>query len=92
VQSSSSSGVVETTPDRRPTEWFNEGWEGAPHRILRSALEAAQGSGWRSTTPPHRTVDRDPGNMAMYAGLGVGDVTAIESAATVVADLVGDLP
>jgi nitronate monooxygenase len=73
------------------TEWFNEGWEGAPHRVLRSALEAAQGSGWRATTPPHRGIDRAADDMAMYAGLGVGDVIAIESAATVVADLVGEL-
>jgi nitronate monooxygenase len=72
------------------TEWFNEGWEGAPHRVLRSALEAAQGSGWRATTPPHRGIDR-AADEAMYAGLGVGDVIAIESAATVVADLVGEL-
>lgn len=42
------------------TEWFNEGWAGARHRVLRSALEAAQQSGWRATTPPHRDIDRDP--------------------------------
>jgi nitronate monooxygenase len=73
------------------TEWFNEGWEGAPHRVLRSTLEAAQRSGWRATTPPHRAIDRDPSDMAMYAGMGVGDVTAAEPAAVVVADLAGDL-
>jgi nitronate monooxygenase len=73
------------------TEWFNEGWEGAPHRVLRSALEAAHASGWRSTTPPHRGIDRRADDMAMYAGEGVGDVSRAEPAATVVADLVREL-
>jgi NAD(P)H-dependent flavin oxidoreductase YrpB (nitropropane dioxygenase family) len=70
------------------TEWFGEGWESAPHRVLRSAFDAAQRSGWRRPTPPDAEVDRDPGDMAMYAGTGVGHLTAEEPAAAVVADLV----
>jgi nitronate monooxygenase len=70
------------------TEWFGEGWESAPHRVLRSAFAAAQRSGWRRPSPPDAEVDRDPGDMAMYAGTGVGHVTAEEPAAAVVADLV----
>jgi enoyl-[acyl-carrier protein] reductase II len=70
------------------TEWFGEGWEHAPHRVLRSALEAAQRSGWRKVPPPDRTVQRDVGDMALYAGAGVGDVRAVEPAAAVIADLV----
>ena len=73
------------------TEWFNEGWRGARHRVLRSALAAAQRSGWRATTPPHRDIDRSADDMAMYAGTGVGDISRAESATTVVADLVSDL-
>jgi nitronate monooxygenase len=73
------------------TEWFGEGWESAPHRVLRSAFDAAQESGWRRPTPPTTDVDRDPGDMAMYAGTGVGHVTAQEPAAAVVADLVSRL-
>jgi NAD(P)H-dependent flavin oxidoreductase YrpB (nitropropane dioxygenase family) len=73
------------------TGWFNEGWEGAPHRVLRSALEAAQRTGWRSTAPPTRAIERGPNDMAMYAGMGVGDVTTAEPAAVVVVDLAGDL-
>jgi nitronate monooxygenase len=69
------------------TEWFDEGWANAPHRVLRSALEAAQVSGWRKVFPPDREVDRDPADMALYAGTGVGEVTRVESARTVVADL-----
>jgi NAD(P)H-dependent flavin oxidoreductase YrpB (nitropropane dioxygenase family) len=70
------------------TEWFGDGWESAPHRVLKSALDAAQQSGWRRPSPPDAEVDRDPGDMAMYAGTGVGDVITAEPAAKVVAELV----
>jgi nitronate monooxygenase len=83
--------LAATGSDTVLTEWFNEGWPGAPHRVLRSALEAAQRSGWRATTPPHRDIDRGADDMAMYAGMGVGLVNKAESAATVAADLVSDL-
>jgi NAD(P)H-dependent flavin oxidoreductase YrpB (nitropropane dioxygenase family) len=74
------------------TEWFNEGWSDAPHRVLRAALERAMETGWTETVPPYRGVGRSPSDMAMYAGLGVGDVTAAMPAAEVVADLVSLLP
>jgi nitronate monooxygenase len=77
-----------TGEDTLLTEWFGEGWEAAPHRVLRSAFDAAQRSGWRRPSPPEADVDRDPADMAMYAGTGVGHVTAKEPAAAVVADLV----
>jgi len=83
--------LAATADDTVVTDWFNEGWKGAPHRVLRSALEAAQHSGWRATTPPHRDIDRDPEDMAMYAGTGVGDVVRAEPAAMVVADLMSEL-
>src|SRR4051812_28800180 len=70
------------------TEWFGEGWEDAPHRVLRSALDAARKGGGRGVPPPAPEDDRDPSDMAMYAGTGVGHVTSAEPAATVVADLV----
>jgi NAD(P)H-dependent flavin oxidoreductase YrpB (nitropropane dioxygenase family) len=70
------------------TEWFGEGWENAPHRVLSSALDAARQSGWRKFETPHRDVGRDPVDMAMYAGTGVGDVTSVGSARDAVADLV----
>jgi nitronate monooxygenase len=70
------------------TEWFGENWESAPHRVLTEAFDAAQVSGWRTPVPPYRDVDREPGDMAMYAGTGVGHVTAAQPAAEVVADLV----
>ena len=70
------------------TEWFDAGWPGAPHRVLRSSLAAARRSGWHDTVPPHRGVVRTTGDMAQYAGMGVDAVTGVESAAAVLADLV----
>jgi len=69
------------------TEWFDEGWPEAPHRVLRVAVERAKQTGWRATVPPYRGIERSPEDMAMYAGLGVGDVTASLPAAEVVEDL-----
>jgi nitronate monooxygenase len=70
------------------TEWFNEGWGGAPHRVLRAAMEAAQETGWKAPTPPYAGVEGDVRAMAMYAGMGVGDVKQSQDARVVVADLV----
>lgn len=70
------------------TEWFGQGWPGAPHRVLRCALDSARRSGWRDPVPPCRGVEHTTSDMAMYAGMGVGDVTASHPAAEVVADLV----
>ncbi len=73
--------------DTELTEWFGEGWEAAPHRVLRSALAAAQRSGWRAPVPPFKWADRERIDMAMYAGTGVGEITSPEPARDVVADL-----
>lgn len=77
-----------TGEDTVLTEWFDEGWPHAPHRVLRSAIESARASGWRETVPPYRGVERTTSDMAMYAGMGVGEVHASLPAAEVVADLV----
>jgi NAD(P)H-dependent flavin oxidoreductase YrpB (nitropropane dioxygenase family) len=69
------------------TEWFGEGWEHAPHRVLRSSLEAAQKSGWRETMPPTKDVE-EVADRAHYAGMGVSDVDRVQRAADVVRDLV----
>jgi len=73
------------------TEWFDDGWPHAPHRVLRSALDCARTTGWRETVPPYRGVERTTNDMAMYAGMGVGDITDSIPAAEVVADLVSQL-
>jgi NAD(P)H-dependent flavin oxidoreductase YrpB (nitropropane dioxygenase family) len=70
------------------TDWFSDGWENAPHRVLTSAFEAARQSGWRNFTPPNRDVERDPGDMAMYAGTGASEITNVGPAADAVADLI----
>ena len=82
-----SSLLAAAAADTVLTEWFGEGWENAPHRVLRSSEAAARQSGWRATTPPVKGIDRQVNDMAMYAGMGVGDVRAVQSAADVVADL-----
>ncbi len=80
--------LVATAADTVLTEWFGDGWPNAPHRVLRSCVAAAQRSGWRETTPPYRGIDRDTSDMAMYAGMGIGDINVSQPAAEVVADLV----
>jgi nitronate monooxygenase len=84
--------LAATGRDTVMTEWFGEGWEHAPHRVLRAAEAAARVSDWRQTAPPTQDIDRAAGDMAMYAGTGVGDVRSVQPAAEVVADLVRLLP
>jgi nitronate monooxygenase len=71
------------------TEWFGEGWEHAPHRVLRAALASAERTGWRATMPPNISVDSDVSDMAMYAGTGVGQVTQSLPASSEDADWAG---
>jgi nitronate monooxygenase len=80
--------LAATGDDTVLTEWFSDGWANAPHRVLQSSVAAAQKTGWKATVPPYRGIDRDPSDMAMYAGRGVGDVNRSQPAAEVVADLV----
>jgi nitronate monooxygenase len=83
------------------TEEFDVGWSDAPHRVLRSALDAAHAfrgdvTGARgdvevphwSAAPPHAETTGEIDAMALYAGMGVGDVRRVEPAAAIVADLV----
>jgi nitronate monooxygenase len=80
--------LAATGQDTVITDWFGEGWEHAPHRVLRAAEAAGRASGWRRPTPPGRDLDRSPEDMAMYAGTGVGEVRSIEPAGDIVAHLV----
>jgi NAD(P)H-dependent flavin oxidoreductase YrpB (nitropropane dioxygenase family) len=79
--------IAASAADTVITEWFGEGWEHAPHRVLRSCLAAAQKSGWRSTMPPTRDAETAD-DRAQYAGTSVTDVSRVEPAASVVRDLV----
>ena len=80
--------IEATATDTVITEWFGAGWEAAPHRVLKTALDAARKTGWRETTPPYVGLQREVADMALYAGMGVGDVTSVESARDVVRGLV----
>lgn len=46
----------------------------------------------RSTLPPTRSAEGDLAAMPMYAGMGVGHVTGVQSVEDVVAELVGEVP
>lgn len=85
------------------TSAFAAEWPDAPHRVLRSALEAAQAAGPAvgrspdggevvrfSTSPPSRGTTGNVAAMALYAGEGVGAVRAVEPAAEVVRSLADD--
>jgi NAD(P)H-dependent flavin oxidoreductase YrpB (nitropropane dioxygenase family) len=69
------------------TTHFDDGWPDAPHRVLRSALEAARARSWRDVSPPSRETRGHVDFMALYAGEGVGSVRAVQPAADIVKEL-----
>ena len=82
------------------TRAFGVGWPDAPHRVLRSALEAAEALDRDvvatigraeiprfSVVPPTRDVVGAIGAMALYAGRSVEAVTKIQPAAEIVSEL-----
>jgi NAD(P)H-dependent flavin oxidoreductase YrpB (nitropropane dioxygenase family) len=82
------------------TTAFHVGWEGAPHRVLRSAVASASNApepiayiaqGERrlevdrwSAMPPTTSCSGAVTAMAMYAGTGVGEITDVVSVADAV--------
>jgi nitronate monooxygenase len=86
------------------TEAFSIGWPNAPHRVLRSAVEAASlfdGStvarlGDRdippfAPLPPTRRTQGEIAAMALYAGESVDAVTRVQPASEIVAELTATL-
>ncbi len=86
------------------TEAFGDGWPHAPHRVLRSCIEAATGldrdvaatvatdAGPRpvprfSPEAPHLDMTGRIDATALYAGQGVGAVTAVQPAADILGEL-----
>ncbi|MDX6698785.1 MAG: nitronate monooxygenase [Solirubrobacteraceae bacterium] len=82
------------------TQAFGNGWPDAPHRVLRSALEAAEHYsgevvavvgdleiGRFSPRPVTRDVRGEIAAMALYAGQSVDDVRQVQPAAEIVAEL-----
>ena len=97
--------ITARADDTTLTEAFERGWPDAPHRVLRSALDAAQRFagpvvatvGEReiprlSSTPP--TVDTEGAvlAMALYAGTSVDHVSCREPASEIVAGLTSAVP
>jgi NAD(P)H-dependent flavin oxidoreductase YrpB (nitropropane dioxygenase family) len=86
--------LAATGDDTVLTTTFDAFWPDAPHRVLRSSVDAALAPGapaMRSPLPPTRAAAGPVGHMALYAGTGVGRVTRTETAADVVRDLTRDL-
>ena len=74
------------------TTAFGEGWPDAPHRVLRSALDAGTAGGDAQRWTPNWPTASHPGPvaaMALYAGTSVGAVTGRSSAAEIVDELLG---
>jgi NAD(P)H-dependent flavin oxidoreductase YrpB (nitropropane dioxygenase family) len=79
--------LVDAGPDDTVvTNVFKAGWD-APHRVLRSAVEASDDPE-RSVMPPSRATPGPVAAMALYAGTSVGETTAVVPAAQVVEELV----
>lgn len=75
------------------TTAFGDGWPDAPHRVLKSALAAGEALGTaQSWSPdwPTRTSTGPVEARALYAGQSVGAVRSRQSAAEIVAELVGE--
>jgi len=85
-------------------EAFATGWAGAPHRVLRAAVEAAEHSDLEvvgtlgdreippfAPLPPTRHVEGEVAAMALYAGQSVGAVKRVQPASEIVAELTARL-
>ena len=75
------------------TTAFSAYWPDAPHRVLRSCVDAGTTtpSDARSPMPPTRATPCPVDAMALYAGESVGAVTRVQSAGEIVAELVADV-
>jgi NAD(P)H-dependent flavin oxidoreductase YrpB (nitropropane dioxygenase family) len=73
------------------TTAFADSWPDAPHRVLRSCIDAGHALGdaqsWTPNWPAHDEL-RNPDARALYAGQSVGAVRSRQSAAEIVAELV----
>jgi NAD(P)H-dependent flavin oxidoreductase YrpB (nitropropane dioxygenase family) len=75
------------------TTAYGDGWPDAPHRVLKSAIDAGRALGRAQTWSPDWPSTEFVGPAearALYAGQSVGSVRRREPAATIVADLVDE--
>lgn len=83
--------VEATAGDTVLTDTFSLAWPDAPHRVLRSCVDASGADkATRSPMPPGRTFDGPRASAALYAGESVGSVHAVRPAADVFRELVAD--
>ncbi|MDX6616163.1 MAG: nitronate monooxygenase [Solirubrobacterales bacterium] len=92
--------IAASSQDTVLTEAYWKGWPDAPHRVLRSAIEAAEAFDGDvvgvvgddeidvfSVRPATREVQGEIAAMALYAGESVDHVTQIQPAAEIIAEL-----
>jgi nitronate monooxygenase len=77
--------------DTDVTEAFSMGWPNAPHRVLRSCIDASDADPRnRSPFPPTRAFTGNVEAAALYAGTSVSDIRSVQSAEDVVRQLAKD--
>ena len=93
--------IAATAGDTVVTEAFSTGWPDAPHRVLRSSVEAATAIGTDSVghtadgwaiprlhpSPPVQSTTGQIEAMALYAGESVDGVTEVQPAEQIVREL-----
>ena len=85
--------IASSAADTVVTTRFGDGWPDAPHRVLRSAIEAGERRGEAQVWAPSWPGAADTGHieaMALYAGTSVDGVRRRQPAAEIVAELVTD--
>ncbi len=86
--------IEATADDTVLTTAFGLGWPDAPHRVLRSCIDAGEAIGASQRWTPDWPADDYEGNplaRALYAGESVSAVAKRQSAAEIVAELVSGL-
>ena len=86
--------VASQAEDTVITTAFGDGWPDAPHRVLKSCLDAGHTLGSAQSWGPNWPTADDGGPIeaqrALYAGQSVGAVHSRQEASEIVAELVGD--
>lgn len=83
--------VAARSSDTVLSEAFSMGWPDAPHRVLRSCVDASTADpSVRSVPPPTRDFVGRVAEAALYAGESVGAVARVMPAADVVRELVAE--
>jgi NAD(P)H-dependent flavin oxidoreductase YrpB (nitropropane dioxygenase family) len=84
--------IAANADDTVITTAFGDGWPDAPHRVLKSAVAAGEALGTAQSWTPDWPTTASTGAIearALYAGESVAAVRSRQSAAEIVAELVG---